>query len=178
MNESPLEAQRSHLSNLLEAIQRSVYFLDASERKLSWPLEAEEVRSRKRDVALFESLAAINERFAKLQDTLGSAMRYAAVLAGEPTESFLKVLSFYEKTGVIDSVATWQLYRTTRNLAAHDYETDYAEIAAHFNALHGLLGALYSDASRFLRFSRDELHIEPASADFRDDFRMITEKHA
>jgi hypothetical protein len=108
MNESPLEAQRSHLSNLFEAIQGSVYFLDASERKLSWPLEAEEVRSRKRDVALFESLAAINERFAKLQDTLGSAMRHAAILAGEPTESFLKVLSFYEKTGVIDSVATWQ----------------------------------------------------------------------
>jgi len=100
MNDAILDAEQAHLSNLLEAIQRCVFFLEGSARKLSWPLEAEAIKGRKRDITLFESLAAINERFAKLQDTLGSAMRHAAMLAGEPVDSFLKVLSFYEKAGL------------------------------------------------------------------------------
>jgi len=35
MNNAILEAERAHLANLLEAIQRCVYFLEASARKLS-----------------------------------------------------------------------------------------------------------------------------------------------
>ena len=69
-----------------------------------------------KDIALFELLAAINERFAKLQDTLGAAMRHATVLSGEPSNTFLKVMSFYEKAGVLVSITAWQLCRTTRNL--------------------------------------------------------------
>jgi len=76
MNRAILEAERAHLAKLLETVQRYVFFLDASDKKLSWPLQAEEFQHRKRDVDLFESLAAINERFAKLQDMLGSAMRH------------------------------------------------------------------------------------------------------
>jgi len=174
MNHAILEAERAHLANLLEAIQRCVFFLEASKQKLTWPLQAEEIQKRKRDVELFESLAAINERFAKLQDTLGSAMRHAALLAGEPVDSFLKVLSFYEKTNVIESMDIWQLYRTTRNLAAHDYETDYAEVAEHFNALYKLLPALYGDAARFVEYCHSTLDIQPADADFDEDFRAIT----
>jgi len=174
MNHALLDARRAHLANLLEAIQRCVFFLEASKQKLSWPLQAEEIRQRKRDVELFESLAAINERFAKLQDTLGSAMRHAALLAGEPVDSFLKVLSFYEKSNVIESIEVWQLYRTTRNLAAHDYETDYAEIASHFNALNELLPTLYSDAARFVDYCNAILGLRPANPDFEKDFREIT----
>ncbi len=44
-----------------------------------------------------------------------------------------------EQTQSILAMDVWQLYRATRNLAAHDYETDYAEIAEHFNALYELL---------------------------------------
>lgn len=92
-----LDAERQYLSSLLEAIQRCVYFLHASDSKIAWPLDSETLQCRKKDQALFESLAAINERFSKLQDTLAAAMRHAALLMGEPTDSFLKVLSFYEK---------------------------------------------------------------------------------
>ena len=133
MSGNILDAERQYLSNLLEAIQRCVYFLHASDRKVIWPLDAGELAVRKKDEQLFESLSAINERFAKLQDTMGGAMRHAAMLMSEPTDSFLKVLAFYEKSGVIDSISSWQLCRTARNLAAHDYETEYAEIADHFN---------------------------------------------
>lgn len=116
MSRSVLQAERMHLAGLLEAIQRCVYFLNASDKKLSWPLTATTLEQNKKNIDLFESLAAINERFAKLQDTLGAAMRHSLLLSGESGETFLKVLAFYEKTGVIDSVSSWQLCRTTRNL--------------------------------------------------------------
>jgi hypothetical protein len=124
MTNDTLHAERMHLAGLLEAIQRCVYFLSASDGKLSWPLTAIALEQNKKDIDLFESLAGINERFAKLQDTLGAAMRHSVLLSGETGETFLKVLAFYEKTGVIDSIASWQLCRATHNLAAHDYGTD------------------------------------------------------
>lgn len=40
-----------------------------------------------------------------------------------------------EKQGVVTSIESWQLARTARNLAAHDYETDYDKVAEHFNTL-------------------------------------------
>ena len=147
--------------------------MDASDRKHNWPLTAESLSGRRKDIALFESLAAINERFAKLQDTLGAAMRHAAILAGERAETFLKVLSFYEKVGVLNSVSAWQLCRTTRNLAAHDYETDHSLIAEHFNSLHTLIPTLYDDAARFLAYCEQALSAKPTRADFADDFANI-----
>ncbi|HLF98466.1 MAG TPA: hypothetical protein VI457_15100 [Methylococcaceae bacterium] len=173
MTSAVLEAERAHLSTLIEAIQRCVYFLDASDQRPPWPLAAEYLERRKKDVALFESLAAINERFAKLQDTLGAAMRHAALLAGESGDTFLKVLAFYEKAGVVESVASWQLCRTTRNLAAHDYETDYAEIAEHFNSLHALAPLLYGNAARFIDYCRVALGVNPSQGDFADSFDGI-----
>lgn len=166
MTESRLRAEKQHLANVLEAIQRCVYFLDASAKKLPWPLQRDYLEKNKKNVDLFESLAAVNERFAKLQDVLGSAMRHAALLAGEPTDSFLKTLAFYEKMGVIESVAEWQLYRTVRNLAAHDYETDYGEIAEHFNAMQELLDPLEQSARKFVEYCNDILDVSPASNTF------------
>ena len=74
MSNDTLNAEKAHLSSLLEAIQRCVYFLHASDQKITWPLTTEHITAHKKDVSLFESLAAINERFAKLQDTLGAAL--------------------------------------------------------------------------------------------------------
>ena len=174
LNQSILDAEKSHLADLLEAIQRCVYFLDASSRKLNWPLTAELLEAQKKDVVLFEAMAAINERFAKLQDTMGAAMRHACILAGEPTESLLKVLSFYEKAGVLDSVASRQLCRTARNLAANDNDIEYADIADHFNSLKILTPLLYISAVRFESFCQEQLGIEPKQADFTTEFINIT----
>ena len=173
LNKSILDAEREHLAGLLEAIQRCIYFLDASAHKLVWPLSAEFLGQHKKDVALFESMAAINERFAKLQDTLGAAMRHANLLAGEPNDGFLKTLGFYEKVGVLESVASWQLCRTTRNLAAHDYETEYTEIADHFNSLYALTPSLYGTAARFIDYCQINLSITPKQTDFVESFISI-----
>ncbi|MDP2178391.1 hypothetical protein [Methylicorpusculum sp.] len=173
MDQSILTSEKQHLAELLEAIQRCVYFLDASSKKLTWPLTADLLEKQKKDVVLFEAMAAINERFAKLQDTMGAAMRHACILAGEPTDSFLKVLSFYEKTGVLESVESWQLCRTARNLAAHDYDIEYAEIADHFNSLKIFTPLLYMSAARFLSYCQEELSILPKQADFTTEFMLI-----
>ena len=178
MNLTLLNSQKQHLAELLEAIHRCVYFLDASSNKLSWPLTEALLRTEKKNIVLFEAMAAINERFAKLQDTLGAAMRHACILSGEPTDSFLKVLSFYEKAGVLESVESWQLCRTARNLAAHDYDINYAEIAEHFNSLKTLTPVLYKTAIRFHQYCKAELYIEAMQADFTSEFKQIINKNA
>jgi hypothetical protein len=166
--------QKQHLASLLEAMQRCVYFLNASDSAVAWPLNGLQLQAEKKNVDIFESLAAINERFAKLQDTLGAAMRHSLQLSGEQADSFIKVLSIFEKSGVVSSIENWQLARAARNLAAHDYETDYAQVALHFNTLHELTPELYATALRFIQYSDTHLHIQPEGWDFSDDFYRIT----
>lgn len=169
-----LSSQRQHLAGLLLAIQRCAYFLHASDARMAWPMDGPGLEARKKDLGLFEALAAVNERFAKLQDTLGSAMRHSLVLSGEQADSFLKVLALFEKWGVVDGAQQWQVARAARNLAAHDYETDYAAVAEHFNTLHDLIPGLLATAGRFAAYCRDAFGVEPAQTDFAEDFRRIT----
>jgi hypothetical protein len=173
---NPLDAEKNHLSGLLEAIQRCVYFLDASSQTLQWPMDGSHLARNKKDKELFEALAAINERFAKLQDTLGAAMRHSLVLSGEQADSFIKVLAIFEKSGVVQSIEAWQIARAARNLAAHDYETDYELVADHFNALEEQKGMLYQTARAFVSYAQEVLNIRPLSADFSQEFDAITKK--
>lgn len=175
MNTSALlDAEKNHLASLLEAIQRCVYFLHASSQTLTWPLQGTHLLEHKKDNDLFESLAAINERFAKLQDTLGAAMRHSLVLSGDQADSFLKVLTIFEKSGVVESIEAWQLARAARNLAAHDYETDYELVAAHFNALNEQQNMLFKTALRFVQYAQQILKVLPQSSDFSQEFHDIT----
>ena len=173
MGDDPLQTERLYLANLLEAIQRCVYFLYCSEQKLVWPLTKEYLLQHKKEVDLFETIAAINERFSKLQDSLAAAMRHTTLLMSEPNDNFLKILSFFEKCGVIESIADWQRSRTARNLSAHDYETDYSGIAEHFNMLHQLSKMLYDTAQRLLILCEEKLMIKPLTGDFTQEFQEV-----
>ena len=90
---------------------------------------------------VFESLAAVNERF--------------------------------EKFGVLESIDGWQECQTARNLAAHDYETDYARVAQRFNMLHASRAELYGTAARFTAWCENQLGIFPASDHFAAKFSEI-----
>jgi len=118
-------------------------------------------------------LAAINGRFAKLQDTLGVAMRHNLVLSGEQANSFIKVLAIFEKAGVVQSIEAWQIVRAARNLAAHDYETNYNLVAEHFNALHEQQETLYQTAKAFVSYAQEVLNVSPLSNDFSEEFNEI-----
>lgn len=173
MSQDVLSDQQRYLAQLLEAIQRCAWFLQQSRNKINWPIEGEWLAEHKKDVTLFETLAAINERFAKLQDSIASAMRHSALLAGESTDSFLKVLALFEKQGVVNATSDWQRCRAIRNIAAHDYSADYAQIAEHFNLLNELADILLVTSQRLLAWSAEQLHIFPASQDFATEFDTI-----
>ena len=173
MSTNSLIAEREHLANLLEAVQRCAHFLHASSSRVKWPLGGPGLKNRQKDEALFGALSAFNERFAKLQDTLGAAMRHCALLMSETTSPFLKVLALFEKLGVIDSIAGWQLCRTARNLAAHDDETDYALIAEHFNEFQTLQPVLVEAASRLLTLCARDPGVMPTTADFEAEFQRV-----
>jgi hypothetical protein len=176
MNEDPLSLEKQHLAGLLDAIQRCVYFLDGLASGQAFPLSGETLHARCKDRTLFDSLAALNERFAKLQDTCAAVMRHAAILAGEKTDTFLGVLSFYEKVGVVDSIETWQRLRMLRNMASHDYETSYDEIADHFNALHSSIPQLICTGIKLVDYCTCHLAVSPGSNDFSAEYLDIAQR--
>ena len=77
-----LEESRRHLGDLIEACQRCTWHLNATAVRVEWPLTAPKLSERQMDLGLFEPLAAINERFAKLQDLLGTTMRHLCEKSG------------------------------------------------------------------------------------------------
>ena len=172
-----LQDQRAHLAGLIGAIQRCTYFLNASASTVVWPLSGAYLSKHKKAKELFEALAAVNERFAKLQDTLGSAMGHSLTLSGEQADSFIKILALFEKIGVIPSIASWQTARTVRNLAAHDYETDYDKVAEHFNTIESLIPELVQSAGRFISYSASVLSVQPLSLDFANEFDHIVSSY-
>ena len=104
-------------------------------------------------------------------------MRHSLVLSGEQADSFIKVLAIFEKFKVISSIEAWQLARTARNLAAHDYQTDYAVVAEHFNTLHALTENLYGTSKRFLTYCGVQLSVLPLSEDFSIEFHEVTRNY-
>jgi hypothetical protein len=77
-----LEESRRHLGDLIEACQRCAWHLNATAARVEWPLTAPKLSERQMDLGLFEPLAAINERFARLQDLLGTTMRHLCEKSG------------------------------------------------------------------------------------------------
>jgi hypothetical protein len=53
MTKDILAAKQQHLASLLEAIQRCVFFLDASDKKIAWPLLADVLIQNKKNRSLF-----------------------------------------------------------------------------------------------------------------------------
>jgi hypothetical protein len=166
MSLSLLEESRGHLADLLEASQRCAWYLRAGAAKVPWPLSGAELAQRSRDLEFYERLAAINERFGKLQDLLASTMRHLCALSGENTETFLRVASFCHKAGILSSMEAWQACRSPRNRAAHAYDTDYTETAGHFNAMQAQIGFLTDTVTRLSAYVRETLQIQAPDESF------------
>lgn len=168
-----LEESRGHLGDLIEACQRCAWHLNATAARVEWPVTATTLSQRQMDLGLFEPLAAVNERFAKLQDLLGTTMRHLCELCGERTDTFLRVLAFCEKTGIIESADAWHACRSLRNRAAHDYGTDFALTAAHFNALHDEIPSLTATTLAIAAYAKASLGIEPGDRRFADALERL-----
>jgi hypothetical protein len=79
--------------------------------------------------------------------------------------------------GVVTSIESWQLARTARNLAAHDYETDYDKVAEHFNTLHELVPEQVRIAAKFMSYCAEQLKVEPLSQDFALEFQQVANQY-
>lgn len=169
-SESP---ERVYLAEQLTALERCAYFAVLVDGKVNWPLTAEALREHRLDGDWFEPLAALNERFAKLQDVLGSVMRHAAFMLAEPTPTFLNVLVLFEKHRVITSVAQWHRVRKMRNQAAHDYDLDPAVTAAHFNQIHAELPELVQISARLVSFCQQWLDTIPLDPELHEVFGRV-----
>ena len=156
--------EQQYLAEQLTALERCAYFALITRSRIDWPLDTQTLHARRLDAQWFERLAALNERFAKLQDVLGAAMRHAAFLLAEPAPSFLHVLVFFEKHGVVASTPQWQRIRKMRNDAAHDYDIDPQATADHFNQIEVDLPSLAGTALRLVGFCKLWLKIEPVDA--------------
>lgn len=163
-----VEESRRHLGDLIEACQRCAWHLNATVVRVEWPLTAETLSERQMDLGLFEPLAAMNERFAKLQDLLGTTMRHLCELCGERTDTFLRVLAFCEKAGIIDSVESWQTCRSLRNRAAHDYGTDFQLTASYFNALREQIPVLTHVTRAVAVHAKQTLGVAPEDQRFAE----------
>ena len=163
-----LEESRRHLGDLIEACQRCTWHLNATTARIGWPIDGGQLAARQMDLALFEPLAAVNERFGKLQDLLGTTMRHLCDLCGERADTFLRVLAFCEKAGIISSTEEWHACRSLRNRAAHDYGTDFELTAAHFNALHEQIPTLTAVTRALAAYAKQALGVEPADRRFAE----------
>jgi len=74
------------------------------------------LQQRKKDADLFEALVAFNERFSKLQDTLGSAMRSVRNLAAHSYETDYAVIA--EHFNTLHALLP-VLFKTTQLFVSH-----------------------------------------------------------
>jgi hypothetical protein len=163
MSEQHIQLTNAHrlLAEQLTAIERCGFFLYAAISEISQPLTADYLSQHSLDAKIFNQLATINERFAKLQDILGASFRHAALLAGKPNHDMLKVLGDLEKIGVIPSTTFWQEIRLLRNSADHDYEIDFSIIAEHFNEVKLKSIDLLLSAMKYIDYCQSSFSVNP-----------------
>lgn len=114
---SLLVQQRKLLDEKLRALQRI-------KGGLAWSLERlpELGASAMDDPAIAERIAAIVDRFCKLQDQLASAMRHAHSMLGERQRNFHDVVTWAVSEHVLPSEAAWLELRSLRNRLTHEYD--------------------------------------------------------
>lgn len=74
------------------------------------------------DPAVAERVAAIVDRFCKLQDQLAGAMRHAHTMLGERQRNFHDVVTWAVSEDILPNETTWLELRSLRNRLTHEYD--------------------------------------------------------
>lgn len=136
---SPLAQQKILLDEKIRVLQR----LDS---QLQWSLDHLPVAmdvSHIGDPTISERIAAIVDRFCKLQDQLAGALRHAHTLLGEKQRSFQDVVTWAVTQRLLPNQDTWLELRSLRNRLTHEYdlETDrLPELLALIRVAKNVLG--------------------------------------
>lgn len=71
-----------------------------------------------------ERIAAIVDRFCKLQDQFAGTMRHAHAMVGEKNRSFSDVVTWAVEHDILASNVTWLELRSLRNQLTHEYDLE------------------------------------------------------
>lgn len=95
-----------------------------------------------------ERIAAINDRFTKLQDQLAGALRHAHAMLGERYRSAVRV-------GILADTPIWLELRALRNRLTHDYELEAPGVLELLRAIRDNADSLSAILVRFRTSCRD-----------------------
>jgi len=139
------QEQQALLGRQLAVLLRLRDGLRYSAGRLRWPITAVDLD----DPEAAERLAALNDRFTKLQDQLAGAMRHAHTMLGERYRSYFDVITWMTHEGIITDPEVWLELRTLRNQLTHDYDLEAQTAVEYLNALHDNQGTLLAIVERF-----------------------------
>lgn len=101
------------------------------------------------DPAIAERLAAIVDRFRKLQDQLAGAMRHAHTMLGEKQRSFHDVVTWAVAESLLADEATWLELRSLRNRLTHEYDPASETLPELIELIRSSSPILATAATRF-----------------------------
>ena len=139
------QEQQALLGRQLAVLRRLRDGLRYSAGRLRWPITAADLD----DPEAAERLAALNDRFAKLQDQLAGAMRHAHTMLGEHYRTYFDVITWMTHEGIITDPEVWLELRTLRNQLTHDYDLEAQTAVEYLNALHDNMDTLMAIVERF-----------------------------
>lgn len=139
------QEQQALLGRQLAVLQRLQDGLRFSAGRLRWPIDVSDLDNPE----MAERLAALNDRFAKLQDQLAGAMRHAHAMLGERYRTYFDVIAWATHEGIIASPEVWLELRTLRNQLTHDYDLDAQTAVKYLNALRDNMDTLLTMIGKF-----------------------------
>ncbi|HEX7325140.1 MAG TPA: hypothetical protein VF292_07285 [Rhodanobacteraceae bacterium] len=101
------------------------------------------------DPAVAERVAAIVDRFCKLQDQLAGAMRHAHAMLGERQRNFHDVVTWAVTEGILPQESAWLELRSLRNRLTHEYDLAGDELPELMRLVRQSTGTLASAVQRF-----------------------------
>lgn len=119
--------------------------------RLPTALDLDELR--KPEIA--ERVAALNDRFTKLQDQLAGALRHAHAMLGERYRSYADVVAWAVRLGILPDAPTWLELRALRNRLTHDYDLEAESALELIQLIRSSVDTLSGIMRRFEASCRD-----------------------
>jgi len=145
-----LHEQKALLARQLAVLHRLQNGLLYTHQKLPQTLELGDLEHPERA----ERIAALNDRFTKLQDQFAAALRHAHSMTSERYRSFLDVVTWAVRYDIIPTAEDWLELRALRNRLTHDYDLEYDDVLDVIRSLRASITTLIDMTERFEHFCK------------------------
>ena len=149
--------QQALLAHQLQVLARLEQGIAFSLDRLPAALDLENLR----DPEIAERVAALNDRFTKLQDQLAGALRHAHGMLGERYRSYADVVAWAVRLGILPDAPTCLELRALRNRLTHDYDLEAESALELIELIRGSTDTLAGIIRRFATSCRDSGLLPP-----------------